>query len=254
MGIRTKILSGFLILCSILVITGAWSLYHFNHIGSSVRKLLDDNYRSIAAAMTMIEALEQEDSGLLLIQQGRLLEGHSNLTAADSLFLSSARVAVENITIDTETAILDSIQARYIRYKQIWAAPAFDDQTEGDLDWYYTTDHPAFIAVKESVYRLMMVNNLELYTRAVKLRNQANRAAMPGIVTIIVALLFSLMFAYFVNFYIARPIVRLTRAIRRFVNSGEPIDVTVRTKDEIADLISAVKYLSSRINSSGSDK
>lgn len=50
MGLRIKILSGFLILAIMLCVAGVWSIYQFRSIGASVQALLDDNYKSINAA------------------------------------------------------------------------------------------------------------------------------------------------------------------------------------------------------------
>ena len=60
MGLRLKILSGFLILVVMLIIAGIWSIYELRTVGSSVQKLLDENYRSINAAKRMILALERD--------------------------------------------------------------------------------------------------------------------------------------------------------------------------------------------------
>jgi len=66
MGLRTKILSEFLILTTMLLIARIWSIYELTRVGTSVQRLLDDNYKSINAANMMIEALERKDSAVLL--------------------------------------------------------------------------------------------------------------------------------------------------------------------------------------------
>ena len=99
MGIRFKILLGFLTLAVMLFIAGVWSIYELNSIGSSVPKLLDENYRSIHAAKKMIEALEREDSAVLLLLLGRWDEGRFLLNTADSLCIKNFDVAYTNITI-----------------------------------------------------------------------------------------------------------------------------------------------------------
>ena len=72
MGLQFKILSGFFILVLMLFIAGLWSIYELNSIGSSVQSILDENYTSIHAAKRMKEALEREDSGVLLLLLGKL--------------------------------------------------------------------------------------------------------------------------------------------------------------------------------------
>ena len=78
MGLRTKMLSGFLILTMMLLVAGVWSVYELTTIGSSVQKLLNDNYKSINAGKMMIEALEREDSAVLLLFSGKWQQGRSS--------------------------------------------------------------------------------------------------------------------------------------------------------------------------------
>jgi hypothetical protein len=102
MSLRFKILSGFLILALMLAIAGIWSIYELNSIGTSVQELLDDNYRSIKAAEMMTEALERQDSGILLLLLGKWEEGRRILDSADNLFEKGYQIAENNLTIPGE--------------------------------------------------------------------------------------------------------------------------------------------------------
>jgi len=57
MGIRSKILFGFLILATMLFLAGARSIYELRTVGSFVQRLLDDNYKSIHAGRLEIFGL-----------------------------------------------------------------------------------------------------------------------------------------------------------------------------------------------------
>ncbi|HID39918.1 MAG TPA: PAS domain-containing sensor histidine kinase, partial [Calditrichaeota bacterium] len=97
MGLRGKILSGFIILSLMLLIAGMWSINELKSIGSSVQSILDENYQSIYAAKLMKEALEREDSAVLLLMLGKWEEGRHILRAADSLFVKNHSFAQKNI-------------------------------------------------------------------------------------------------------------------------------------------------------------
>ena len=86
MGLRLKILSGFLILTMMLAVAGVWSIYELTTVGTSVQRLLDDNYKSINAGKMMIEALEREDSAVLLLLSGKWNQGRSIIESADEVF------------------------------------------------------------------------------------------------------------------------------------------------------------------------
>ena len=247
MGLRIKILSGFLILAMMLLIAGLWSIYEMNSVGTSVQRLLDDNYTSINAASKMSEALEREDSALLLLLLGKWQRGRTILSTADSTFNEALEMARQKTTIPGETTHLDSVKSTYAAYKKLWERPIVDTAKQGDLDWYFDHVHTSFLQVKAAVNNLMTLNEQIIYQTASELHNRANRAVMPGIVAIIAALAFTLIFNYFVNYYAVNPIVRITRGVKQFVERRLPFEVAIETKDELADLASAIKTLSALV-------
>src|SRR3989339_718530 len=99
MRLKYKIISGFIILAIMLIIAGVISVFELSHVGKSVQKLLDENYKSIDAANNMIEALEREDSGILLLILGNWGEGRKTIHDADSVFLENLTIAQNNVTI-----------------------------------------------------------------------------------------------------------------------------------------------------------
>jgi hypothetical protein len=254
MGLRAKILIGFFILSAMLLIAGVWSIHEVRTTGTSVQKLLDDNYRSINAAKMMMEALEREDSATLLLLLGNWEEGRKIMNGADNVFQQGLQFAEKNITEPDETAIVDSIRFKYDIYKKLLQQPIAGTVKEGDLNWYFQSVHPSFLSVRNSVEKLMALNDQVMYETASDLQSRANRAVMPGIVAIMAAVFFSLMFNFFVNYYMVSPIIKTTRAIDDFVKSGKPFDVKVETKDEIEGLVSAVYSLTSQIRMTEKEK
>jgi HAMP domain-containing protein len=243
MKLRLKILLGFLILATMLACAGVVSIYELLSIGSSVNRLLSENYKSIIAAKTMMEALEREDSGVLLLLSGKWQKGRETIESGDRAFQQSFETAKNNITIPGENEYVDRIASRYQIYKDLWLEPVADTEKEHKLDWYFEEIHEAFQAAKRSVEELMMLNDETMYQTASGLHNRANRAIMPGIVAILSSLVFVIIFNYFINYYVVKPINMLVHAVRDNVKTGTPMNVDIETKDELHDLASAIKEL-----------
>jgi methyl-accepting chemotaxis protein len=241
MGIRAKVLSGFLILACMLFLAGGWSVYELRHIGSSVQSLLDDNYRSINAARIMTEALEREDSAVLLLQSGQWKEGRDIIKKANLSFSEGFNIAKTNITISGEKEYVKKIETSYLRYKNLWEKPIVGTSIEKNLDWYFKNAHPAFMKVKSDLEGLMTMNDRVMYNMATDLKNRAHRAVMPGIIAILSALIFSFVFNYFVNYYLVGPIIRITRGIQGYLEYNKPFDVKIETDDEIRSLSDAIR-------------
>jgi len=248
MSLRFKILSGFLILALMLAIAGVWSIYELNSIGTSVQELLDDNYRSIKAAEMMTEALERQDSGILLLLLGKWEEGRNIINSADDLFEKGYQIAENNLTIPGERDFVERIRQQYIKYRNMWKKPIVGTDKEGNLDWYFSNLHAEFLNVKSAVNELKELNEETLYRTASGLKNRANRAVMPGIVAVISALVFSLIFSYFVNQYMVNPINKMAHGIKDFLERDKTFDVTFETKDEISHLSSAIRSLCSKVS------
>jgi len=243
MKLRMKILSGFLILATMLACAGMLSIYELQSIGSSVNKLLSDNYKSIDAAKTMIEALEREDSGILLVLSGKLQEGKGTIESGDSAFQQALQTAKNNITIQDENKYVNDVASKYQIYKALWIESLTGAREERDLDWYFEEGHKAFQDAKASVNELMVLNDEAMYLTASHLYNRANRAVMPGIVAVLSSLVFVLVFNYLINYYVIKPITILVQEVQDTIKTGKPLSVNIETKDEIRDLASSIERL-----------
>lgn len=251
MGLRMKIVSGFLVLALMLLLAGAWSVYELRSIAGSVPKLLEDHYKSIRAAKIMIEALEREDSAVLLRMTGQREKGRETGREADRRFLEGFDAARNNVTMPGEGELIEEIRKEYEAYKTLWLMPIAGTGHEGDLRWYLESAFPAFLRVTTSVQRLSDMNDKGMYDAALSIGDKAHRSTMPGVVAMIAAMVLSLIFSYFVNVFMVSPIIQITGGIRSFLDTGAPFKVRVETSDEIGELASSVADLTSRIPSAG---
>jgi HAMP domain-containing protein len=244
MKLRIKIMSGFLILAVMLAVAGIFSIYELTSISSSVQSLLDDNYKSIDAAKKMIEALEREDSGLLLIISGQRLQGQQMIGKADGVFLSALHTARNNLTIPNEINVVESIDSEYEKYKIAWTGALQGSPADYDISWYFDNGHTAFQSVKTAVDELIALNDSTMYRTASNLKNRMQRIIMPGIVAVVSALVFALVFNFFINHYFISPLISITKEVQKVLKTGYPSNIEIETNDELKDLASAVNDLS----------
>lgn len=243
MRLRWKILSGFLILAVMLAAAGLWSVRELTHAGASARALLDDNYRSIQAGKDMVEALERQDSGVLLLLLGRWQDGRAIIAEADSAFARQLAFARSNTTVPGEQACIDSLEARYAAYKSLWNRPIAETDREGNFDWYHGEVHVAFLAAKASAKALTDLNDQFMYQAASQLEARSRRSVMPGVIAAASALLFTALFNFFIHFYVVRPLTRIIAGVDAFRERGKAFDVHVETRDELYDLARSIEQL-----------
>ncbi|MCF7808951.1 MAG: hypothetical protein K9M49_08790 [Candidatus Marinimicrobia bacterium] len=235
-----------MIISLMLVISGYWSILGFRSIGHSVSTLLGENYESIEAAEVMIEALERQDSGVLLLLLGEWEKGRLALKVADSTFRSRLSFTFGNITEPGEEAVLKEIRHRYNVYTALLERPIVGTSHERDLAWYKNEVHPAFLGVKEGIRNFRQVNSKVLYQTASALQAKAERAVLPGMLAIVSALILTALFNYLIHFALISPILRLIEGIHRY-REGHEYHVEIYSRDEVRQLADEVKSLISQL-------
>jgi methyl-accepting chemotaxis protein len=249
MRLRIKIVSGFLILAAMLFLAGVWSVYELRSVGVSVQRLLDENYKSINAASSMVVALERQDSAVLLLLSGKWEDGRRIIESADRAFKEAFAVARKNITISGEGQLIDDIESKYATYKALWRRPIVDTKREGNLEWYFQDVHKAFLDLKQAVEKIRILNDQNMYQTASDLKKRGHRAVMPGIIAIVAALAFTLVFNYLINEFVVSPILRVNAGIRQLLDSGRSFNVEIGTKDELSDLVASIRQLAAKSHS-----
>jgi methyl-accepting chemotaxis protein len=247
MSLRSKILSGFLILGLMLAIAGIWSIYHFQFISNRVNNMMDNEYHTINSSINMLHALEREDSAILLSLLGNLHESSQIIIAADNQFSIGLQNAKKTAINKKQSDMVLKIENNYEDYKSIWENIHSVSPAEQILESYFKEAHSKFLIVKQSVEELLLYNENELYKTATNLKDLANRATMPGIIAIIASLVFTIMFSYFVFLYFISPINKINNAVNNYKKFGGTINLKIDSNDEIGELAQSFNFLSRQL-------
>ncbi len=70
MTLKKKILIGYGVAFALMGLVVAWAVINLVSLGRATDAILSENYRSILAAENMVDALERQDSGILLMFLG----------------------------------------------------------------------------------------------------------------------------------------------------------------------------------------
>lgn len=251
MGIRTKIMLGFMILGSMLFISGAISIFELTKLGRSVKGLIHDNYRSIDYSRSMLDALEQQENALLLFANGDSAAAVTKFYKAHQTIMSSLDSAYNNLNLKDEVSFVDSVKHHYSIFKSL-AEDAFKEP-DFSLNNYLTNLSTYTVTTTEHVKNLITINQQGLFNSAAFLETSAQRASMPGLIVIITSLIFTFVFTYLIHHYFVEPILRLTKGINDYVKYRKPFDVILETKDEFHSLKESIVSLIS-LQRAGSKK
>ncbi|MDX9853144.1 MAG: hypothetical protein RBS81_05125 [Tenuifilaceae bacterium] len=247
MGIKFKILSGFVILASLLFISGALSMYELTKLGRSVNKLLKDNYKSIDYSKKMMQAVSLQEELLLLSLVQPVDTLTTSFNQADSVFLKNLELAAQNLTLPNEGVYVDSIRMAYGDY--ILEARGLIGKNQTGSHKLMMTVRGKMKQVSLRVEALLTLNQDSLFKVATFLESSPHRAIMPGLIVIISSLVFTILLNYFINHYVISPILRLTKGVNDYVRYRKPLDVSLETKDELYSLKESIlNLITSRTN------
>lgn len=246
MSVRLKIITGFIILASLLVISGLISIYELTKLGNSINKLLENNYKSIDYAKQMSLNIELQKKALLLTIEQDTKNANLIYKESSNNFEELVRKSSNNLTQPGEVQLIDSISILYTNYKDI--ATAFINSKNPTLNKYLNTLQPQLFNIQHYVELLITTNQQSLQQVADIIKRSPFRSILPGLIVIISSVMFSIIFNYMISYYIIKPIIKMTESINNYIKYKRPFEVNVETKDEVFRLREAIKSLISLKN------
>ncbi|OJV37141.1 MAG: hypothetical protein BGO33_11245 [Bacteroidia bacterium 43-41] len=234
-----------MLLVLILIIAGVMSIIEFDKVGASIKKVMDNNYKSIEQTKYMIDALEREDSGLLMYLIGNREAGSQTIDSAYSTIENAIQIAQTNITEKDEDKYITNIIKEYDKFhtsvKQI--ADTSDTLTSEEKSIIYLKNQQLYFTAKKSINELMQLNQNGIYKQTDLMKENSKRAMMPAIVSIVVAIVFALLLNFFISEYFINPIHRLIDGMKSYYPEMGRIDAKISLKDEIKTLEDEINNL-----------
>ncbi len=239
MTLKKKILTGYGVAFTLMVLVVAWAVTNLVSLGRATDAILSENYRSILAAENMVDALERQDSGTLLLFLGEKEKGIEQFRENESVFLEWLARAKDNITIQGETELVQSIETNYSAYrKQFSALTDFRETNNAALEpaHYQDKAYLPFIQVREACVGLRNLNEETMYAASLGAGALARRAIWSTALVAASALIVALMFSLFLAERIVQPIRRFMEASRRISSGDYSVQVPLKTGDELGHL------------------
>lgn len=236
--LRKKILIGYGIALILMIIVVVWAFINLSWLGNASDAILQENYRSILAAENMINAIERQDSATLLLINGYDDQGLQQFRENESQFLQWLGRAKDNITIEGEQQIINTIDSSYASYlvsfsklrSQYQLAPA------QAAAFYHENVLPAFKEVRDICIRLRDVNQETMYEASDRASAIADRAIWSMIFIGIAVVVTGLGFSLLLSNLIARPVRQIVEATKTIAEGNYEVEVNTGSSDELGSL------------------
>ncbi len=239
-----------MLLVIMLVIAGVMSIMEFRKVSSWVDTVMDNNYKSVEQTKLMLDAIEREDSGVLMFLMGNKDESIKIISSADSVMKTAIHIAENNITEANEDKYIQRVIDEYANFygsikKTIEANSISSLQEKNNA--YFLENQKHFFSTKEAVNALMKLNEDSIFKQTTDMKENAKRAIMPGIVSIVAAIIFALLLNFFISEYFISPIRQLKDAVSSFYPEQYNLKVNIRSKDELKGLETEINNLIHRL-------
>ncbi|MBE9059711.1 ATP-binding protein [cf. Phormidesmis sp. LEGE 11477] len=245
MKLQAKVLSGYAASLSLVVLVGLWGVFNLWRLGQASGDILEENYRSIRAADSMIDSLERQDSATLILLLGDAGEGRSIFREYQVQFLQWLGRAKDNVTLPSESEILIELETAYEEYllsvDQLIAAP------ENRTDEYEQAVRPAFQIVRASAAELRDTNQSAMSAAA----ERAAATSRQAIASVATAGLSAAAVGFIISWLLSRNLIRPVEAIQeateQIASGNYDVKLAIASRDELGQLADEINIMSQRL-------
>ena len=245
MNLKSKILLGYGLSLALIVLVGGWGITNLRRLGKASDAILKENYNSILAADNTIEALERQDSAILLFLLEDRDRGSQQFRQNQIEFLKWLGRAEGNVTIPGEAEIIIGIEDSYQDY--LTAFFQLQQENNPTTEEYYETIVPIFDRIRDRSAQLRNVNQSAMEAASVNAQQISNQAIWSMAIAGATAAGIGLGFSLLLTRRIVRPLTQMTTATAKIASGEYDIALQLKSKDELGMLAREITTMSQKL-------
>lgn len=239
LSLRQKLMVGFGGLLTILLVSGALSLWLLTRYSGTIEQIFRDNYDSVVYGQNMKEAIEQLDEITRSALWGEEGPVQQPVQQAIARFEENLRKERGNVTLPGERELAEELARFWVRYKaeHEWLTTK---APEAERHEFYRTDFlPHARQIKARAQRVIDINLQNMISVDGQVRQSAVHAqrAMYGLLMVGVAM--AIVFVGIISRSILQPLRTLTQSAREIERGNLDLVVPVHSQDEVGQLAEA---------------
>lgn len=243
MGIRRKIIIGFVSLALLVMGAGGVSLFELTRIEKNTRQILDAGNQTMKISRELLDGAEMQHLSLLhTYSTGNSSAGY------DSMFLAGRKMFTDALELGRETRseAISGIDDAFQNYERL-TREYFTGSVDHETDWLRSDYWNAYLNLTTAVKEYMTGTEYDLGRQAENIEENAYRAITPSLVTLGVILLLLFVLLYFIDLYYIKPVVRMSGSLDGWVKYNTPFNPRFEGRDEAFELKENIEELIDRI-------
>ncbi len=240
----TKTLKGkisvlFLSLVILIAIVGITASINLFNLSRAIDSLMIANYKSINAAAKMTEALERQDSAVLIYISVDTDKGKELFSGNNEEFLKWFNTGANNLTEEGERELIENVKVSYSNYVKLFLdlqEIRVQQGIEKANEFYNNKMMPNFINTKDELTQLSVLNEKAMFnSKDVATKNAQNSMYLVLGISIVAIIGGFGVSRFFTNRFLA-PITLLTQTMKLIKAGDLNQQADINTKDEIGEL------------------
>lgn len=247
---RGKLLAGYLLIVMFTVAVGGWAIHNLLGLSRAMNAIMEENYRSILAAENMVQAIERQDSAVLLYLLGQEDDALTLYTDNESNFLGWLARAEDNVTEPGEGDIVGRLRSLYTAYLADFDQIKGLKSTKGEAEarsFYLETVWPKVEEIRTVEQQLLQTNHQAMTNKKDRATAQARDATWSTALVATVSVVLGLVFGINAAAIIIGPAKKLTESAKRIGEGHLDERIEIRTDDEIGQLAREFNQMSERL-------
>ncbi len=245
LSIRQKVLLGSVVIGLMLFLSGVVAYFEFGRMSRYVSTLITDNFKSVNSSRLMMNISDEYNTGLLEYIGRDSNFNPSNLEPDKKFYELLSQLEQFNISQE-EKNMADSIKYAYVAYvhvvqelEDIW-----DDGNTARRDWYFNRLQGVYDKLKGYIQSLNLISQKALTDNYYHLKESFYRSIMPCVVAVCVGIILVILFNYFINIYILKPLVKISKGVENYRKFNKSYSVTFDYGgDQIQELNEGIKEI-----------
>ncbi|HEY9062223.1 MAG TPA: ATP-binding protein [Pseudobacteroides sp.] len=238
---------GLVFLIAVVGFTGFFNLYRLE---KTVNNLMTANYKSISALTNAFEAIERQDSAMLIYISVDRQKGINLFTQSSTNFLKWFSIEENNITELGESDIVEGINNNYGTFVKLFSELQEVRNTNGEdasVAFYDNKIMPIFNKLKLQLRNLININEKAMFNSKTLANNNTKRSMnmlllLSGL-TIIGGLVLSI---YFIKIFLG-PLQKLSNGISKIKGGELYHHLDINTNDETGKLAEEFNQMTKRL-------
>jgi two-component system, NtrC family, sensor histidine kinase KinB len=247
--LRKKIFIGYGITLVLMVLILVWAFLNMWDLGQASDAILKENYKSILAAENMVYAIERQDSAILLVFLGYQDQGWNQFRENESQFFQWLGRAKDNITVEGEGKIVNTIETEYSKYVNYVSElkPMSVTGPRKTGAFYHETILPSFLSVRDSCIRLREINQENMFKVSNRARLIAKRAIWSMVIIGTAAVGIGLGFSLLLSKILVKPVRQMMEATQKIARGDYNVAISTYSSDELGRLTGEFNAMAKRL-------